>query len=102
MSRGLLWRGAVVAALAALALWRAWPLRENVNLGLDLQGGIHLVLRVETRDAVKAETEKDMEVLRREAADEGIAGLATAQTGDTTFEVSGFAPDRLEALEREQ
>ena len=100
MNRGLLWRGVLIAALTALAAWRAWPLRENVNLGLDLQGGIHLVLRVETQDAIRAETEKDMEVLRREAADEGIAGLVATQLADDRFEVSGFAPERLEALEK--
>jgi len=99
MNKGLVWRGVLIVALAALAFWRAWPPRENINLGLDLQGGIHLVLKVETQDAVKAETDKDMEVLRREATDDGVAGLTTKQLSDTSFEASGFAPDRLEALE---
>jgi len=100
MNKGLLWRGLLIGALAALAAWRVWPLRENVNLGLDLQGGIHLVLRVETQDAIRAETEKDMEVLRREAEDEGVSGVVTRQLDDTRFEVAGFAPERLEALEK--
>jgi preprotein translocase subunit SecD len=100
MKKRLLWRVLLVVALAALAVWRMWPPRENINLGLDLRGGIHLVLRVETQDAVRAETDKDMEIVRREAADEGILGVESRRLGDTRFEVSGYAPERLTDLEK--
>jgi preprotein translocase subunit SecD len=100
VNKGLLARGALILALGALALWRVWPLEENLKLGLDLQGGIHLLMQVETQDAVKAETEKDMDVLRREAEDDGIAGLRTRQLTDTTFAVDGFAAEQLAELER--
>ncbi|HLF55700.1 MAG TPA: protein translocase subunit SecD [Thermoanaerobaculia bacterium] len=100
MSKSLLWRLGLVVALAALAAWRVWPPGETINLGLDLQGGIHLVLRVETQDAVRAETDKDMDVLRREAADDGVAGIATRRLTDTTFEATSFAADRLAAVEK--
>jgi preprotein translocase subunit SecD len=100
MKKNLLWRVALVVALAALSFWRAWPPRETINLGLDLQGGIHLVLRVETLDAVRAETDKDMEILRREAADEGVAGIQTRRTADTEFEATGFAAADLTKVEK--
>jgi preprotein translocase subunit SecD len=100
MNRSLVWRGVLIAALAALAVWRAWPPRENVNLGLDLQGGIHLVLRVETQDAVRAETDKDMEILRREAEQGGIVGVRTVRVADDRFDVAGSAADRLPDLEK--
>jgi preprotein translocase subunit SecD len=99
MKSGLVWRGVLVGALAALSFWRFWPPAENLRLGLDLQGGIHLVLGVETQDAVRAECDKDQEILRREAVDQGIAGLATARLTDTSFEAAGFAPEKLPALE---
>ena len=91
MKKGVLWRGLLIGGLAALSVWAAWPLREKINLGLDLQGGIHLVLQVQTQDAVRAETDKDMEVLRREAADDGVAGVRTNRLTDTSFEVTGWA-----------
>jgi len=100
MNKGLLWRGVLIVALGALAVWRVSPLDDNLKLGLDLQGGIHLLMRVETQDAVKAETEKDMEVLRREAEDDGIAGVRTRQLSDTTFAVDGFAAEQLTELEQ--
>jgi preprotein translocase subunit SecD len=98
MRSSLIWRAVLIALLAAFAVWRAWPPEEKLKLGLDLQGGIHLVLGVETQDAVRSETEKDLEVLRREAADEGVS-LATNRLEDTSFEATGFPADKVEALD---
>jgi len=94
MKNRLLWKGILIVGLAALALWVANPPKEKINLGLDLQGGIHLVLRVETQDAVRAETDKDMENLRRELADQGVAAAATTRITDTTFELTGVPAEK--------
>ena len=91
MKNSLLWRGLLILAVVAGSLWSAWPPKEKINLGLDLQGGIHLVLQVQTPDAVRSETDKDMELLRRESADAGAVNLKTNRTSDTTFEATGFA-----------
>ncbi len=53
MDRTLLWKGVLVLAVAAVATFSAVPLEEKLRLGLDLRGGIHLVLRVEADDAVR-------------------------------------------------
>ena len=37
-----------VAIVVGFAAWNAFPLSQRINLGLDLQGGMHLVLRVDT------------------------------------------------------
>jgi preprotein translocase subunit SecD len=36
-------------------------LSENINLGLDLKGGTHLVMQVKVDDVIKAITEADRE-----------------------------------------
>ncbi len=100
MKNSLIWRAALIVGLGALAVFAAHPLKEKINLGLDLQGGIHLVLQVQTQDAVRAETDKDMEVLAREAADDGMPGVATNRTSDTSFEVTGVPADRGDAFEK--
>src|SRR5581483_9625837 len=45
-------------------------LSENIKLGLDLKGGTHLVMQVQTEDAIKALTEgnrqKASEILKKE------------------------------------
>ena len=40
-----------------------WP-GKKINLGLDLQGGMHLVLEVETKKAVEAHMERVSDELR--------------------------------------
>ena len=41
-----------------------WLIDRQLKLGLDLQGGVHLVLRVQTDDALRHETEAESERLR--------------------------------------
>ena len=43
-----------------------WLIDKQLKLGLDLKGGVHLVLRVQTDDALRVETETEMERLREE------------------------------------
>jgi preprotein translocase subunit SecD len=55
---------AVVLAVTALAVWSFTPPSEKIALGLDLKGGVHLVLGVQTDDALRLETETTSEQLR--------------------------------------
>ncbi|MEO8196067.1 MAG: protein translocase subunit SecD [Thermoanaerobaculia bacterium] len=100
MNKGMLIRGGVILGLAALSVYAAYPPKEKLNLGLDLQGGIYLVLKVETQDAVRAETDKDMEILRREIADGGVSSVATSRTSDTSFDVTGVAIEQEAVLNK--
>jgi preprotein translocase subunit SecD len=93
MNRSLLIRGLVIAALAALAAFSAWPLDESINLGLDLRGGMHLVLQVETADAVRSELTKDMDRLVRLAEDDGITGLTARTLGVAVEAPEGAAAE---------
>jgi preprotein translocase subunit SecD len=47
-------------------------LKKGVRLGLDLRGGIHLVLQVNTIDAVKAERDDAAEMLQTQSREQGI------------------------------
>ncbi|HVR95293.1 MAG TPA: protein translocase subunit SecD [Thermoanaerobaculia bacterium] len=105
MKGNLLWRGLLVVAALVVALVAALPLDKKINLGLDLQGGMHLVLQVKTEDALRAETESDMERLVNRAADDGMTGLRPRRINDTSFEVAGLAPgvgDTLSELAENQ
>ena len=60
-----LWiRIAVVVAVIAASIWYLYPPGKTINLGLDLQGGIHLVLGVEVDKAVEAVVERTAGELR--------------------------------------
>ena len=100
MSRNLLWRGLLIAAVTAISLFSAHPLKEKLNLGLDLQGGIHLVLQVEVEDAVRSETAKDMDRLLQELRDAGMTGADAAIESSTSFEVTGVGSDSASEVTR--
>jgi preprotein translocase subunit SecD len=92
MKRPLLWRGLLILAVTIACIALAYPPKEKINLGLDLQGGMHLVLQVHTEDALRAETDSDMARLVDAAKEKGITDLQAHRTGDTRFTVAG-SPD---------
>jgi preprotein translocase subunit SecD len=51
---------------------RIWPYKR-INLGLDLQGGMHLVLEVDTQKAVESTVERIVQDLRRLLKKEQVA-----------------------------
>jgi len=48
MFRRLKWKIVLVVLVSGLALHLSLPLQEKINLGLDLQGGMHLGLQIDT------------------------------------------------------
>src|SRR6185295_5392150 len=93
MKRPLLWRGILILAVTLICVALAYPPKEKINLGLDLQGGMHLMLQVHTEDALRAETDSDMARLVYMAREEGVTGLKARRTGDSSFVISGAGPD---------
>jgi preprotein translocase subunit SecD len=60
MKKGLQWKAIIIVAVLALAIFLAYPPKEKIKLGLDLKGGIHLVLQVLTEDAINLETDQEI------------------------------------------
>ena len=94
MNKNLRWK--VITILAVLAIFTAvgvypivaprfginspsWLMDKQLKLGLDLKGGVHLVLRVITDDALRVETETEMERVREALGTAGVTvGNVTA------------------------
>ncbi len=66
MKSDLKWRLGLIILLLIAAGWSVYPPREKLNLGLDLQGGIHLALEVETDKAVQNEVVRAKDFLEKE------------------------------------
>ena len=90
MKKNLRWKVILVLAVVALTLYLSFPPGEKIQLGLDLSGGVHLVLQVMTDDALNHETdqvilrlqeEMDKELITYEAMskDENRVGRFTIQ-----------------------
>jgi preprotein translocase subunit SecD len=54
----------IIAAVVGVSAWAVYPPAAKINLGLDLKGGIQLVLRVRTDDALRIQTQLAAEQLR--------------------------------------
>jgi preprotein translocase subunit SecD len=72
MQRKLMWRWALIGVITAAAIFEMWPLDSKIHLGLDLRGGIHLVLQINTGDAIRAEVDDAMERVRGDLAAKGF------------------------------
>src|SRR5260221_10882399 len=69
-----------------------WLMDKQLKLGLDLKGGVHLVMRVQTDDALKLECDIESERLRESLKTKGITFSDITTIGPTQFRVDGVAP----------
>ncbi len=72
----------------------AWLKAKQLKLGLDLQGGVHLVLRVHTDEALRTSVTTTAEQLRAAAGTAGVTVSTIRAVSDTAFRVEGVPQDR--------
>jgi preprotein translocase subunit SecD len=100
MRRHLGVRIALVAIVIAAAIWYLYPPAKTINLGLDLQGGIHLVLGVDIDKAVEAQVERAGDSVRAELEKRGI-GVTRIERRDTSdLAVQLASPQSWEAAQK--
>jgi preprotein translocase subunit SecD len=87
------WRIILIAVVIGLSIWSFYPLNTKVKLGLDLKGGVHLVLRVHTDDALRVETETTVERLRDSMQRAGVQFTKADVVSPTEFRVEGIQDD---------
>jgi preprotein translocase subunit SecD len=96
MQKNLKWKMLLILAFMAICAYffaspkeTGAPWLSRLNLGLDLKGGIHLVLRVVTDDALNQELRQDAERISQELRNKGIAIASSKKGNGYTTEVSG-------------
>ena len=94
MKQNLQWKLLGIVAVTALAAWGVYPPAEQIRLGLDLSGGAHLVLRVETSDALQVETETAAEQLDEQMSLQGMEAATVIPVDATTIGVEGIVAER--------
>ena len=92
MPRNVWSRVSLVTVMVIVSAWSLYPLKRTINLGLDLQGGIHLVLGVETDKHVASQTDRAAEDLKATLERKGIAVKRIAREGDATVVVELASP----------
>src|SRR5687767_5555587 len=84
MPRNLTYKAVVIAAVVLASVYYIIGIpkskaelienvRQNIRLGLDLQGGSHLVVQVQVQDAFKSEADTVMDRLKDELTKQGVS-----------------------------
>jgi len=97
MNKGLQWKLLGIIAIIAACIWLIWPpftikdkegkvvQKGKINLGLDLQGGMHVVLKVDTAkiplEARKDAIDRAMEIIRNRIDQFGVGEMAIQRQG---------------------
>ncbi len=83
----------------------AWapPAKYRINLGLDLQGGIHMVMRVDTQTALEKRTERRGDQIARYINEDKKLGHVTADADANLLQLTLTIqdPSTAEAIEKE-
>jgi preprotein translocase subunit SecD len=99
MGKELRWRILLIVVIVGACLYAIIPM-SKIRLGLDLKGGVQMVLRVNTDDALKLETDATGDRLRETIEKAGVSGATVRTLSPTRFEVTGVRPEQ-EALVRQ-
>ncbi|HUJ41907.1 MAG TPA: protein translocase subunit SecD [Candidatus Acidoferrales bacterium] len=67
---------------------------DRIRLGLDLKGGTHLILQVQTEEAVKQYTDQTLDRLRKELNDDGIRFEDIREPDDQHINVVNLVVDQ--------
>jgi preprotein translocase subunit SecD len=107
MSKRIKIRLGIILALTLLSVYffaGAPPtlehMKQRIHLGLDLQGGIQLVLKVKTDDAIRAETDQTIESLKTQLQKENITFRPMVRTQDDQFTATGVDPAKSTDFKR--
>ncbi len=96
MQKNLKWKLLMIlAVMVVCAYWfispreKGAPLLSRLNLGLDLKGGIHLVLQVVTDDAINQDLLQDAGRITQELKDKNIPVASAKKGNGYTVEIAG-------------
>jgi preprotein translocase subunit SecD len=99
MSRDIIYKAVLILAVAGFSLFMAYPPGEKINYGLDLSGGIHLVLEVQVDEALAAEVRTDLDRFTDLLVDEGVPVVSEQIDSDSQFTVTVASGDLGRAVD---
>ncbi|HEX9902586.1 MAG TPA: protein translocase subunit SecD [Acidobacteriota bacterium] len=92
MKRNLLARSILVLVVLGVALILSYP-PKKIPLGLDLQGGMHLVFQVATDDAINVYTDQSIGRLKQLLTSKKIKVRAVSKAGLDQIKIQDYSPE---------
>jgi protein-export membrane protein, SecD/SecF family len=89
MDKSLTWKIGLIIAVIALSIFLLYPPKDKINLGLDLKGGMHLVMEVVTDEALAIQTDMSATQLRGLFKDGSIPYDKIGRRGFNQIEITG-------------
>ncbi|MCX5668622.1 MAG: protein translocase subunit SecD, partial [Candidatus Omnitrophica bacterium] len=104
MERRLIYKILLILGVVGLFTYYAFPLQKRINLGLDLQGGMHLLLKVDTShlegQAKFDACDRAVEVIRNRIDEFGVRETSIQKQGEDEIVVQlPGVTDRERAIE---
>lgn len=100
MRKNVKLRAVIVLAVIAACVYLFYPPSEKINLGLDLRGGIHLVLQVMTQDAILAESQQTRDRIDADLRQKEIAFAESRVNEQNEIEILGVPQESQGAVEQ--
>ena len=98
MKKGLRWKVILTLGIVALAIYLAYPPGTKINRGLDLRGGIHLVLQVITDDAINIDTDEEINRLQDQFKKKNLEFGSIVKGRVGQISIQGTIPDQEGAV----
>jgi preprotein translocase subunit SecD len=112
MNSNLKWKALFIAGVIVLCVYgliglpdfpTSWTtVKQNfgqrIKLGLDLQGGTHLILQVQVHEAVRQETDQVADQLSKLLRDKNVPFSEVTRNTDTQIKIAGVSPDQITTL----
>ncbi len=94
MKKNLQWKVIATLIIVAGAIIISMPLNKKIKPGLDLKGGIHLVLQVKTDDALTIETDQEILRLQEQFRKQNLTFQSVVKESPGRFTVQGTLADQ--------
>ena len=85
----LMWKLLVSAAVVGGAVFAIYPPQERINLGLDLRGGAHILMEVDTEAAVQYQLELSQTRIGQRLKEDGLGYSSIVARDETSLEIAG-------------
>ncbi len=90
----------LIVAVVAVAVWFAYPLDQKIKLGLDLKGGMHLVLGIDMEKALDSSLEKISAFLEEEMDRNKVDYDSVKVQGHRYIEIKLLFPEDKEKVKK--
>ncbi len=100
MRKNVKLRAVIVLAVIAVCVYLFYPPADKINLGLDLRGGIHLVLQVKTEEAILAEVQQTRDRIDADLREKEIVYNESRVNQNNEIEILGVPQESQSAVEQ--